>query len=165
MYFINIFLIYSIMGHLFEVIVDLILNIKPGSGILYGPWTPIYGFGVLLMLGIKKILEKFNLKKGIQIILYFISVVIILTILEQIGGVLLDKCFHKTLWNYSNLPLHITKYIAVETSLGWGGGAIIIGYVIQPFLQKYIAKIPFLLTALVFCAFMIDAILTICRYI
>ena len=63
MYYINVFLVYSMIGHLFEVIVDLILNIKPGSGILFGPWTPIYGFGVLIMLYLKRKLEKLNLTK------------------------------------------------------------------------------------------------------
>ncbi len=165
MYFINVFLVYAIIGHLFEVGVDLVLDVKPGSGILYGPWTPIYGLGVLIMLFIKRRLEKLNLNKFLEIILYFISVVVILTVLEQLGGVLLKSFFHKTLWDYSNLKFHITKYIALETSLGWGIGAILIGYVIHPFLKKYIAKIPFLVSALIFIIFGIDIILTICRYI
>ena len=165
MYYINVFLVYSMIGHLFEVIVDLILNIKPGSGILFGPWTPIYGFGVLIMLYLKRKLEKLNLTKFKEIVLYFICIVVILTILEQTGGVLLAKLFHKTLWNYENLKFHLTKYIALETSLGWGIGAIFIGYVIHPHLKKLIKKIPFLISALVFSAFMIDVIVTILKFI
>ena len=162
MYLIDVFLIYSIIGHLFEVVVDLILNIKPGSGILYGPWPPIYGFGVLIMLFIKKRLEKYKLNKFLEICLYFLIVVLILTILEELGGVLLAKVFNKTLWDYSNLNGHITKYIAIETSLGWGLGSILIGYVIHPHLKKLIKKIPFFLSALLFISFMIDVVVTIC---
>ncbi len=165
MYLINIFLSYSIIGYLFELIVDLILNIKPSSGILFGPWTPIYGFGVLIMLFIKNKLQKLNLNKVLEIIIFFFIIVITLTLLEQLGGVLLAKLFHKTLWDYRNLKFHITKYIALETSLGWGFGSIIIAYVIHPYFKKLLKKIPFLISALVFIAFAIDVIITIFKYI
>ncbi len=165
MYLINIFLSYSIIGYLFELIVDLILKIKPSSGILFGPWTPIYGFGVLIMLFIKNKLQKLNLNKVLEIIIFFFIIVITLTLLEQLGGVLLAKLFHKTLWDYRNLKFHITKYIALETSLGWGLGSIIIAYVIHPKFKKILKKIPFLISSLVFIAFAIDVIITIFKYI
>ena len=165
MEYINVFLVYSIIGYLFELIVCLFAKTKPNSGILFGPWTPIYGIGVLIMLGIQKFLQRHKLKKAYEIILYALCIFFLLTILEQLGGVLLAKVFHKTLWDYSNLKFHLTKYIALEISLGWTIGAIIIAYLIHPLVKRLIKKIPFLFTALGLIAMSIDIIITIVSYI
>lgn len=45
MYYINCFFLYSFLGFIIENIVHLINKDDSGSGILYGPWTPIYGVG------------------------------------------------------------------------------------------------------------------------
>ena len=160
MYKLNIFLLYSFLGYIFEIIVDLIMKIKPSSGIMSGPFTPIYGLGVLIMLQIKDLYQRLDLTKFLEIALYFITVIIVLTILEQIGGMLLDKVFNKTLWNYSDYKFHITKYIAVEVSLFWGVASIIIGYLVNPLLDKIIYKIPPFLTIFVLIIFITDAINT-----
>ena len=165
MYILTIFLSYSFFGFIFETIVSLVTDGKLNSGIMFGPWTPIYGFGVLIMLFLKKQLKKLNLKKYQEIIVFFLSIVVILSLLEQTGGMLLDKVFHKTLWDYSNLKFHITKYIALEISLGWGLGAIIIGYIIHPKLKKYFQKMPFVITAIAALIFSIDAIITFLKYV
>ncbi len=165
MYYINVFFVYSIIGFIFEIVISLILGSKLNSGILYGPWTPIYGIGVLIMLFMKRKLQKLKLNKFMEIFIYFFSVVIILTLLEQLGGVLLATFFHKTLWDYRNLKYHITKYIALETSLGWGIGAIFIAYIVHPYLKKFIKKIPFLVSALMMIIFSIDVIILIMKYL
>ena len=165
MYILTIFLSYSFFGFIFETIVSLVTGRKLNSGIMFGPWTPIYGFGVLIMLFLKKQLKKLNLKKYQEIIVFFLSIVVILSLLEQTGGMLLDKVFHKTLWDYSNLKFHITKYIALEISLGWGLGAIIIGYIIHPKLKKNFQKMPFVITAIAALIFSIDAIITFLKYV
>ena len=86
MYYINVFFVYSIIGFIFEIVISLILGSKLNSGILYGPWTPIYGIGVLIMLFMKRKLQKLKLNKFMEIFIYFFSVVIILTLLEQLGA-------------------------------------------------------------------------------
>lgn len=138
---------------------------KLDSGILFGPWTPIYGIGVLIMLFIKRRVKRLNLNKFLELIIYFLIVTIVLTIIEQIGGMLLEFLFHKELWDYSNMKFHITKYIALEISLIWGGLSILIAYVIHPFLKKLIVKIPFIVFAIITILFSIDVILTIFKYI
>ena len=160
MYYLNVFLGYSIIGYLFEMLVCLIFKQKPTSGIMYGPWTPIYGIGILLILFINRFVLKFNMNKVLELIVFFILVVVILSLIEQLGGVLLDKLFHKTLWSYNDLKFHITKYVALEVSILWGGAAILIAYVIQPLINNLFYKVPFIVTAIAFIAFMIDAVVT-----
>ena len=41
MYYINYFFIYSFLGYLYECFLGLIKDDKVGSGILYGPVTPV----------------------------------------------------------------------------------------------------------------------------
>ena len=157
----NIFLIYSILGFFFELVMCLFMKKRPKSGIMYGPWTPIYGIGVLIMLLVKHTLERFHLNKLVELILFFVIIVIVLMILEQLGGVLLDKVFHKTLWDYRDLKFPITKYIALEVSVGWGLASIIIAYVIQPAINRLLKHIPYTLTIIFFIIFIIDGITTI----
>ncbi len=165
MYYMLVFYIYSIIGYIFEIIVNLVRNAKPSSSILFGPWTPIYGFGVLIMLFVKRKLKKLKLNKILELIVYFIVITIIITVLEQIGGLVLRYVFDKTLWDYSNLRFHITKYIALETSLGWGLLSILVAYVIHPKLKKIIAKIPFWIFVLITILFSIDVAYTIVKFI
>ena len=56
MYDINIFLTYSILGFFYECIINFIQDGRFSSGFMYGPWTPIYGIGVLIILYIYKLL-------------------------------------------------------------------------------------------------------------
>ena len=57
-YYLNIFFIFSILGHIIENLVYVHVD----SGILYGFWTPIYGFGSLLILFINHIINKTKIK-------------------------------------------------------------------------------------------------------
>jgi len=77
LYYLNIFFIFSIFGHILENIVYIHVD----SGILYGFWTPIYGTGVLLILFINHVLKKLKTNKYIHlIILFFISAIILSTL-------------------------------------------------------------------------------------
>lgn len=162
MYYINIFIIYSVIGYIYEIIISLLLNNKIESGFLHGPWTPIYGIGVLIMIYIYKEIDKRIINnKYMKNIVFFIITVLALTLIEFIAGHLLHLIFNKNYWNYSFLPLHIGKYIAVEVSILWGLFAFLIVYVIQPKLKKLIKKIPKYISILIITSMIIDLIIII----
>ena len=157
MYYINCFFIYSFIGFLIENIASIIKNGKKGSGILYGPWTPIYGIGSIITLLISKII--FNIlkvKKILEVIMVLLVIMFILTFLEWLGGILIEKFFHVVFWDYRKLKFNIGKYIALEMSLVWGIGALLIIYVIQPILDKFIYLIPNYITYLLIILIIID---------
>ena len=52
-YYLNIFFLLSILGH----IIENFIYVHVDSGILFGPWTPIYGIGTLVIIGINNILK------------------------------------------------------------------------------------------------------------
>ena len=72
MYFINFFFVYSIFGFICESIMTLFMNNGFKSGLLKGPYTPIYAFGGFIILFINKIIDKFKINKILKVILLFI---------------------------------------------------------------------------------------------
>jgi len=114
MYFINNFFFYSIIGHIFESIIYLFCEGE--SGILYGPWTPVYGIGVVIIFSFYIYFIKKGFSKKIIIWNLFLVVFILLTLIECIGGYLLELIFGTVFWNYDGLPLHIGNYISLEIS-------------------------------------------------
>ena len=128
---------------------------------LYGPFTPIYGIGALLILVISKfIFNILNLNKVLEVIIILLSLTIILTVLEWIGGILIEKIFHVTFWNYSNFKFHIGKYVALEVSFIWALGSLLVIYVLQPLIDKFIFSIPSYVTYILIIIFTIDLVVT-----
>lgn len=161
MYFLKTFLSYSILGYLFETLVSLFTKSNFKSGIMYGPWTPIYGLGVIIIMILSKYLFlNLHLNKLIETIIIFFVITIILTFLEWLGGTLIELLFHKVFWNYTNHMFNYGKYISLKISLVWGIGAIIFIYIINPLLNDYIKKIPNNLVMILFIIFVVDFIVT-----
>ena len=161
MHYLNCFFAYSIFGYLLETIIAKILNNNFNSGILIGIWTPIYGIGSIIIILISKYIFQKIKNKYLRVILIFISVTITLTILEGIGGILLEKVFDITYWNYSNHKFNIGKYMSLLVSLVWGIGRLIFIYFIHPRLNKYINKIPRWGTNILSILFIVDSVATI----
>jgi uncharacterized membrane protein len=157
MYYLNYFFIFSIIGHFIETFIYY----NGESGILFGPWTPVYGFGAIIILFIYNYLNKNIKNKYLKIFLLFILSSIILTIIEAIGGYLIEALFHTTFWDYSYYKFHIGKYISLEMALIWGLCSILVIYFIKPLIDKIISKIPTYLTYILFILIIIDLICTI----
>ena len=160
MYDINIFLTYSILGFFYECIINFIQDGRFSCGFMYGPWTPIYGIGVLIILYIYKKLKKYNKIK--RLIIMSIISMIVLTLLEYITGNLIELIFHTSFWDYSNYKFNYGKFISLESSLIWMIGSIIIIFIHKK-LKKYIKKIPNQITIILSIVFTIDLVLSIIR--
>lgn len=159
MYLINCFFIYSILGFIAEGIFTLITSGHFSSGILYGPWTPVYGFGAILTIVIsRKIFKNMHKSRFVETLVTFIILTIVLTLIEWIGGILIENLFHETLWNYKNYKYNIGKYIALEISLLWGIVSILIIYFVKPIIDKLVTKIPKGVTLIITTLFIIDLI-------
>lgn len=157
MYYINSFLIYSVIGFIMESALYKFFSIDNYSGFMIGPITPIYGIGVVVILVINKyILEKINTNKIIKLILSFFIFAILLTIIEFIGGLLLDKILNVELWDYTNKKYNIGKYICLELSLVWGIFSLIFIYIVKPFMDRFIKRVPKKATYLFLFIFFID---------
>lgn len=156
MRYLNIFYFFSIAGYILETL--LLKNYE--SGILFLPWTPVYGIGILIALFIyNKIKDK--IPKWLEIIFHFISCALILSLIELIGGYLIEFTFNKVYWNYNLLKYNLGKYISLESALIWGIGSTVTIYMLYPFLIKTLNKIPKWWTIILSIIFLIDITTTL----
>ena len=161
MYLLNCFFLYSILGFLLESTFNLIVIHHFKSGILYGPWTPVYGIGAILTIIISnKIFKKLKTTKLKETIIVFLILSVTLTLIEWIGGILIEKIFSIAMWNYKKFNFNIGKYISLEMALIWGIISIILIYFIKPLIDKIEKKIPKKLTITLSTLFIIDLIIT-----
>lgn len=131
-----IFIIYSFLGWLMEVLLVSFQQRKiTARGFLIGPWCPIFGFGALFVtLLLKKYYE--------DPIVLFIMSFLLGTILEYITSYLMEKIFKARWWDYTNHKFHINGRVSLTTSLGFGLLGVILVYVFNPFFLKIISNIP-----------------------
>lgn len=155
MYYINYFFIFSIIGHLVES------ALFKESGILFGYWTPVYGFGAVIILIINKMLKNIKASTFKKILLLFFSCFIFLSLIEAIGGYLIKWIFNAELWDYSKLKFHIGKYVSLEIATIWGLCSILLIYILKPMFDKIVKKIPNFITGIFIILFLIDNIYTL----
>ena len=165
MYYINCFFLYSILGYLFESVVGYFRQTDFDSGILYGPWTPIYGIGANLILFLSHyFFQSLHFVWWREVCIVFFVVMVSLTFIEWLGGIFIEKFFHIVFWNYEEFQYHIGKYIAVEVSLLWGILSLLLIYGIHPLIRSFIVIIPSYITYILVVLMVIDYVFTIRKY-
>ncbi len=104
-------------------------------GFLNGPYCPIYGFGVIIV-----VVSLNPLKENI-IVLYAGSVVLT-SALEFVTGFVLEKIFSQHWWDYSEEKFNIGGYICLKFSLLWGVACIVVVRLIHPSIESFINWFP-----------------------
>lgn len=158
-YYLSYFFIFSIIGYIYENVFHLILKGSLTNNPFIGPYMPVYGFGIVIMLLIENFaFKKFKMPRWGKILLTLLLNFFILTILELIGGNIVEYFFHKSFWDYSGLRFNYGKYIAVEVSLGWALASYIFLFIAKKYLDKLIVKVPRSLTNIFIVIFLLDFI-------
>lgn len=134
-YFI-LFLVYSFMGWLMEVLWTLYLDKKlVDRGFLVGPICPIYGCGcVLIILLLSRFID--------MPVLLFIMTILLCTVLEYFTSYFMEKIFHARWWDYSKRKFNLNGRVCLETMLPFGILGTLIVYLVNPFFMKILLKIP-----------------------
>lgn len=130
------FLIYAFMGWVLEVVYH---QLKVGRfvnrGMLAGPYCPIYGFGMSLLIATLEPLED-------RFFLLALASAILCSLLELVGGFILDKLFHERWWDYTDEPMNIGGYICLRFSIAWGLGGALAVREIHPSVESLVAWMP-----------------------
>ena len=130
------FFIYGFLGWCTEVAFAAVVDRKfVNRGFLNGPICPIYGIGIISVAFILHDYQNDIVK------LYCLSAIVV-TLLEWMTGIVLEKLFHHRWWDYSHLPLNIQGYICLPFSLAWGVACVVVIHYIHPFTLKLIHFIP-----------------------
>lgn len=157
-YYFILFLIYSFIGWIIEVINFLIHSKKfVNRGFLIGPWLPIYGTGaILVIILLNKYLE-------MPIVLFVMSMVIC-ALIEYFSSFIMEKIFNTRWWDYSSKKFNINGRICLETMIPFGIACLILMYVINPVIGKMVFNIPYyiarILAILLGSAFLIDFVVS-----
>lgn len=91
-----------------------------------------------------------------ETVIMFFVVGIVLSSIEALGGVLIEKIFGEVFWDYSQQKFHIGHYISLEMTLVWGAISIIFIYIVHPLLKGIIKKIPSFITIILVVLFLFD---------
>lgn len=162
MYYINIFILYSVLGFIMESTLYKIKLVNKHSGIFYGPITAVYGIGIISIELINKyIFNKIKCHKIIKILIEFIILTIQLSLIEYLGGNILNILFDIDMWDYSNIKPNFGKYICLQNSLIWGILGVIYIHIFKKFTDKIIKQLSKKETILFLFLLFIDTILVL----
>ncbi len=149
------FLIYSFLGYMVEVI-SVSFNQKKlvfSRGYLIGPYIPIFGVGSMIV-------TIFLSKYQEDIIAIFIMTMFFCSFLEYLTSYVLEKLFKLRWWDYSHILFNINGRICLIVGVLFGLGGILIIKVLNPLIFAFLGlfpKIVVIISAIVlFIIFLID---------
>ena len=149
----NLFLIFiflSVSGWCWEVVHHLMVSgAFSNRGSMYGPWIPIYGFGIVLILTTLNRLRK-------RPLWLFLSAIILCGLLEYFSGYIMEIT-HDGIrwWDYSGYYLNLHGRICAEGLLVFGIGGVIFTYLVVPVFDEWLRRFPDNLLRIVTVIFLI----------
>lgn len=151
------FITYSFIGWIIEIINELIFNKKIlNRGFLIGPYCPIYGCGSLIMI--------LFLNDKSDLLGTFLKIIVICALLEYLTSYLMEKLFKTRWWDYSDKKFNINGRICLETLVLFGIGGCLLLYIINPFLFNLYNLLPnlllYILGITLFIIFITDGIIS-----
>ena len=153
------FYIYAFLGWCVEIAYHaLTTGHLVNRGMLAGPVCPIYGAGMLAMIGLTEPLQQ-------SWLLTFIGAMIICSAIELIVGLVLRALFHTQWWDYSKEPFNIAGLVCLRFSIFWGLGGAFLIKVVHPPIRDAVALVPPLLLGIIVAALSIvmltDLVITV----
>ncbi len=141
------FIMYSVIGWTYEVFLETVIY-KWGfsnRGVLFGPYCPVYGFGVLIFLfTVYPIIKDKPIKKRLLYIpIVFIGCMVIATLLELLTSYLCELTMGSWPWQtYArDYKIHFQGRIALSPSIRFGLGGTVFLYILQPVFEKLMQKL------------------------
>ncbi len=133
-----IFIIASILGLLIETVISAFMDgfIKSRAGLVWGPLSPLYGLGGMMLT------ITLNRLKGKNPLLIFAVAALAGGALEYVAGWFWESFFGIVAWDYSNYPLHIGTHTCVPMMIVWGAAGLAWVYIGLPLFMKIIGLIP-----------------------
>ena len=157
LYYINLVFFYSLLGFVLESVVYKHNNTNAHSSIFTGPYTLVYGFGMLFCILCYEIGKGIISNTILSYFLFYFLFVFITSLTEWIGGHIIHYFLKIDKWNYENHKYHFGKYLCLSNSICWGFLALIIILVLHPFfVNNILANIPNYVTYIIIFVFLLD---------
>ena len=158
-YIFLLFIIYSFLGWAVEVL-DSFYNLKKfvNRGFLIGPYCPIYGVGLLIIIHFLKSYTD-------SYLVVFVMSMFICMILEYFTSYIMEKLFNARWWDYSDKKYNINGRICLETTIPFGLGGMAIMYIVNPLLEKVLKSLSnnilIIISIVLFVIFLVDLIISL----
>ena len=105
------------------------------KGVIYGPFNPLYGFGIAFTIWLLARKKRHPLKT-------FIYGAILGGAIEYITSYLMELVLKTKSWDYSTYFLNIDGRTTIPYMIFWGFAIMVLVHFIYPILSKWIEKIP-----------------------
>ena len=133
-YLFILFLMYAFLGWVMEVINAYIQHKRfINRGFLIGPYCPIYGIGMLLIINLlKNYMDSY-------VVLFILAMVICMAV-EYLTSLVMEWLFNARWWDYSKKPFNINGRICLKNALCFGVMGLILIKVVDPYLRTLILR-------------------------
>lgn len=133
-----ILLIVSFLGCLVETAFMLVTRgqLQNRSGVLYGPFSLVWGLGAVLFT---LLFQRFERANSLWI---FLGGTVMGAVYEYACSWLQEVLFGACFWDYNHLPFNINGRVNLVFSLFWGVAAVVWVKDAYPLLCRWIGKIP-----------------------
>ena len=133
-YLFLLYLMYAFLGWVVEVVNSYIQHKRfINRGFMIGPYCPIYGTGVLLIIFLLKDYTNNYL------VLFILSMTVCMVV-EYLTSLVMELLFNARWWDYSNRKFNINGRVCLETAIPFGLCGMLIMYVINPIFVKLLDK-------------------------
>lgn len=153
-----IFVLGCILGVIFETIIVVCQkgHIESRQGLIYGPFSPVYGIGGVIYYLVFK-----NIKTRNKLAIFFIAMLLGGTT-EFICSLLQEEIFGSISWDYSYLPFNFNGRTSLLHCVYWGIAGLLYITCIEPLIKRiegYLEKKWVKVITVIFAVFMIFNIL------
>ncbi len=157
-------IIISFIGFWFEDIWMVLRHGVLDNRNMYLPFLIGYGLaivGIYYVIGTpKKLFNKYELKTPYNFILYALLMMMIVSVGEVVLGTTVENVLGYKYWDYTKIPLHITSYTSVPTSVGFSIViTLFMNFIYDPLrlkVDKISNKIPIVIFVILIIVFILD---------
>ena len=143
------FFTFSLVGWLWEVSIHLIKDgVFVNRGALHGPWLPIYGGGLVMIL---IVLARFRKNAALEIAL----IVVLCGLVEYFTSLILELANGMRWWDYTGYFLNLNGRICAEGLLVFALGGSAVVYMLMPLLDNLWQKINKKILVIICCVLLL----------
>lgn len=140
------FFAYSVIGWCYEVFLETVIYRWGFSnrGILFGPYCPVYGFGMLLFIfTIYRLIKGKSLRSRIIMIpVVIIGCGLVATAVELLTSYICEFFIGSWPWQtYADYKINFQARIALSPSIRFGIGGALFLYLVQPLFSRAVEKL------------------------
>lgn len=127
------FTLVSILGCIFETIFGFVVDgtIESRKGLIYGPFTPVYGIGAVIYYAFLNNVKTKNMVK------LFFGAMIIGAMTEYICSLMQETLFGTVSWDYSDQLINANGRTSLLYSIMWGIVGVLYNILIMPLAENF----------------------------